>query len=93
MATFNGHPGVKRPQSRPPPQSRGSQVRIAYAFEPARNGVLILGGAKAGDDRFYRWFVPKAERCLGAVSERARGYAMKTRGRGGALDRLADNGV
>jgi hypothetical protein len=42
-------------------KARGSQVRIAYAFEPARNGVLILGGAKAGDDRFYRWFVPKAK--------------------------------
>ena len=58
-------------------KARGPQIRIAYAFDPARNAVLILGGAKAGDDRFYRWFVPKAK-VLGAVSERARGYAMKT---------------
>ena len=39
----------------------GDQIRIAYAFDPARDAVLLLGAAKVGDDRFYKWFVPKAE--------------------------------
>ena len=42
-------------------KAQGAQIRIAYAFDPIRNAVLILGGAKAGDDRFYRWFIPQAE--------------------------------
>jgi hypothetical protein len=42
-------------------KAQGDQIRIAYAFDPARNAVLILGGAKVGDDRFYRWFIPQAE--------------------------------
>ncbi len=42
-------------------KAHGSQIRIAYAFAPARDAVLILGGTKVGDDRFYRWFIPQAE--------------------------------
>lgn len=42
-------------------KAQGAQIRIAYAFDPARNAVLVIGGEKAGDDRFYRWFIPKAE--------------------------------
>lgn len=42
-------------------KAQGAQIRIAYAFDPVRNAVLILGGAKVGDDRFYRWFIPRAE--------------------------------
>ncbi len=42
-------------------RAQGSQIRIAYAFDPARNAVLVVAGAKAGDDRFYRWFIPRAE--------------------------------
>ena len=33
----------------------------AELSDPSRNAVLILGGAKVGDDRFYRWFIPQAE--------------------------------
>lgn len=40
----------------------GAQIRIAYAFDPRRDAVLILGGTKEGDDRFYRWLIPAAER-------------------------------
>ncbi len=40
----------------------GAQIRIAYAFDPKRDAVLVLGAAKVGDDRFYRWFVPQAEK-------------------------------
>jgi hypothetical protein len=28
-------------------KAQGAQIRIAYAFDPARNAVLILGGAKS----------------------------------------------
>jgi len=42
-------------------KARGDQVRVAYAFDPMRNAVLLIGGAKVGDDRFYRWFIPRAE--------------------------------
>lgn len=42
-------------------QSLGRPLRIFYAFDPKRQAVLILGGDKTGDDRFYSWAVPKAE--------------------------------
>jgi hypothetical protein len=42
-------------------KAQGAHIRIAYAFDPARNAVLVLGGAKLGDNRFYRWFIPQAE--------------------------------
>jgi hypothetical protein len=43
-------------------KAAGDQIRIAYAFDPAREAVLLLGAAKAGDDRFYQWSIPKAEK-------------------------------
>jgi len=36
-------------------------LRIIYAFDAQRQAVLILGGDKTGDDRFYSWMIPKAE--------------------------------
>jgi len=42
-------------------QSSGRPLRIVYAFDPLRQAVLILGGDKTGDDRFYSWVIPKAE--------------------------------
>jgi hypothetical protein len=42
-------------------QSSGRPLRIVYAFDPRRQAVLILGGDKTGDDRFYSWMIPKAE--------------------------------
>jgi hypothetical protein len=43
-------------------KASGDQLRIAYAFDPSRDAVLLMGAAKAGDDRFYAWFIPKAEK-------------------------------
>ncbi len=43
-------------------KAQGAQIRIAYAFDPARNAVLLLGGDKTGDDRFYEWLIPVAEK-------------------------------
>lgn len=42
-------------------QSSGRPLRIVYAFDPRRQAVLILGGDKTGDDRFYARAIPKAE--------------------------------
>jgi hypothetical protein len=42
-------------------QSGGRPLRIVYAFDPERQAVLILGGDKTGDDRFYARVIPKAE--------------------------------
>ena len=37
-------------------QSGGRPIRIFYAFDPRRTAILLLGGDKTGDDRFYeRW--------------------------------------
>ncbi|MDA8205167.1 MAG: type II toxin-antitoxin system RelE/ParE family toxin [Thermaerobacter sp.] len=42
-------------------QSSGHPLRVFYAFDPLRRAVLLLGGDKTGDDRFYERFVPRAE--------------------------------
>ena len=34
-------------------QSGGSPLRIFYAFDPRRTALLLIGGEKTGDDRFY----------------------------------------
>lgn len=38
-----------------------SELRVFYAFDPDRNAVLIVGGNKSGDKRFYERMVEKAE--------------------------------
>lgn len=42
-------------------QSKGDPIRVFYAFDPKRNAVLLIGGHKAGKDRFYEEYVPKAD--------------------------------
>jgi hypothetical protein len=42
-------------------QSGGHPLRVFYAFDPLRRAVLLLGGDKTGDDRFYETFVAYAE--------------------------------
>jgi len=43
-------------------QSRGEPVRIFYAFDPRRTAILLIGGCKIGDGRFYTRMVPVADR-------------------------------
>lgn len=43
-------------------QHQGEPIRILYAFDPRRTAVLLLGGRKGGDDRWYDEFVPLADR-------------------------------
>jgi hypothetical protein len=37
-------------------------VRTLYAFNPLRSAILLIGGEKTGDDRWYEKFVPIADR-------------------------------
>ena len=43
-------------------QCKGRPLRVFYAFDPVRQAVLLIGGDKTGDDRFYVRMVPLAER-------------------------------
>lgn len=43
-------------------QHAGEPYRVLYAFDPKRNAVLLLGGNKTGDNRWYEVNVPRAER-------------------------------
>ena len=42
-------------------QHQGQPYRILYAFDPAREALLLLGGNKSGDKRWYRKAIPRAE--------------------------------
>lgn len=43
-------------------QHRGRPFRILYAFDPRRTAILLLGGDKTGDGRWYERLVPRADR-------------------------------
>jgi hypothetical protein len=42
-------------------QHEGRPYRILYAFDPRRAALLLLGGDKTGDNRWYEKMVPKAD--------------------------------
>jgi hypothetical protein len=43
-------------------QSAGRPLRTLYAFDPLRTAILLLGGDKTGDGRWYERLVPVADR-------------------------------
>ena len=43
-------------------QCKGKPLRTFYAFDPRRTAILLIGGDKAGNDRFYDEMIPKADR-------------------------------
>ena len=43
-------------------QHAGEPYRVLYTFDPKRRAVLLLGGAKGGDERWYESHVPAADR-------------------------------
>jgi hypothetical protein len=43
-------------------QHEGRPYRVLYAFDSRRVGLLLLGGDKTGDDRWYERMVPRADR-------------------------------
>jgi hypothetical protein len=42
-------------------QHKGEPHRVLYAFDPRRVAILLLGGNKVGDDRWYKVSVPRAD--------------------------------
>jgi hypothetical protein len=42
-------------------QHAGKPYRVLYAFDPRRTAILLIGGDKTGNDRWYKEFVPLAD--------------------------------
>ncbi len=42
-------------------QHQGTPLRVLYAFDPRRSAVLLLGGDKTGNARWYEEMLPKAD--------------------------------
>jgi len=43
-------------------QHQGRAIRTLYAFDPRRSAILLLGGDKTGNQRWYEVHVPLADR-------------------------------
>jgi hypothetical protein len=43
-------------------QHAGRPLRVLYAFNPLRTGILLVGGDKTGNDHWYEMFIPLADR-------------------------------
>jgi len=43
-------------------QHGGQPYRVLYAFDPRRVAILLIGGDKTGDDRWYDKYVPLADK-------------------------------
>ncbi len=42
-------------------QHQGRPYRVLYAFDPRRMAILLIGGDKTGDNRWYNRMVPLAD--------------------------------
>jgi hypothetical protein len=42
-------------------QHEGRLYRVLYAFDPRRTAILLIGGDKTGNDRWYEQYVPLAD--------------------------------
>ncbi len=42
-------------------QRGGKPLRVFYAFDPRRTAILLIGGDKTGDKRFYERMIPRAD--------------------------------
>jgi hypothetical protein len=43
-------------------QHEGRPIRTLFAFDPRRRAILLIGGDKTGDERFYERMIPAADR-------------------------------
>jgi len=46
-------------------QCDGHPYRVLYVFDPLRSAVLLIGGDKTGDARWYERMIPIAEKIYG----------------------------
>jgi len=42
-------------------QHEGCPYRVLYAFDPRRAAMLLVGGDKTGNNRWYQEYVPVAD--------------------------------
>lgn len=56
--TESRHPRMRELRT----QHQGRPIRTFYAFDPRRTAILLIGGDKTGDGRFYDRMVPEADR-------------------------------
>jgi hypothetical protein len=43
-------------------QHAGRPYRVLFAFDPRRAAILLIGGDKTGNDKWYEGFVPVADK-------------------------------
>jgi hypothetical protein len=43
-------------------QYRGRPIRVFYVFDTRRTAILLIGGDKTGNDRFYEEMIPIADK-------------------------------
>jgi hypothetical protein len=43
-------------------QHQGRPLRVLYAFDPSRAAILLVGGDKTGNSRWYKTHIPIADR-------------------------------
>jgi hypothetical protein len=53
-------------------QSGGSPLRTFFVFDPRRSAILLIGGDKTGDKRFYERMVPIADKLYGTYLKEIR---------------------
>lgn len=53
-------------------QYRGRPIRVFYAFDPRRSAILLIGGDKTGNDRFYEEYIPIADKLYDEYIEELR---------------------
>lgn len=53
-------------------QHDGEPYRTFFAFDPRRCAILLIGGSKAGDNRFYQRYIPQADSLYSAHLEQLR---------------------
>jgi hypothetical protein len=46
-------------------QHEGRPYRVLFAFDPRRVGILLIGGDKTGNPRWYEEYIPRADAIYG----------------------------
>lgn len=54
-------------------QSKLRVFRIFFAFDPERKAILLIGGDKRGDKRFYKRMIPLADKLFDIYLIKLRG--------------------
>ncbi|MHB8178873.1 MAG: type II toxin-antitoxin system RelE/ParE family toxin [Vulcanimicrobiaceae bacterium] len=57
-----GRPGADAPMRELRIQHQGRPFRLLYAFDSRRTAIILVGGDKGGDDRWYDVYIPIADK-------------------------------